>query len=208
LRSAWQTVDDRPHVHGFLDMHDLGDLLVRSGFAEPVMDVERFTLTYADVLGVLSDLKRLGAHNTAHGRARGLTGKQGVIIPRDNVRHLMLKDEVMQAVRDGTFHVWAIESIDQGIELLTGVPAGERRADGTYADGTVNYLVERQLHTFAERLKEFRPGSVSSHAEAMRSRERREAARQWRGEDVGRHRGGRHRFLKGTSGHRLHHDET
>ncbi len=76
VRGAWQTVDDRPHVHGFLDMHDLGDLLVRSGFAEPVMDVERLTLTYADVLGVLSDLKRLGAHNTARERARGLTGKR------------------------------------------------------------------------------------------------------------------------------------
>lgn len=75
LRAAWHAVDERPHVHGFLDMHDLGDLLVRAGFAEPVMDVERFTLTYADVLDVLRDLKRLGAHNAAHGRARGLTGK-------------------------------------------------------------------------------------------------------------------------------------
>lgn len=75
LRAAWHAVDERPHVHGFLDMHDIGDLLVRAGFAEPVMDVERFTLTYADVLDVLRDLKRLGAHNAAHGRARGLTGK-------------------------------------------------------------------------------------------------------------------------------------
>ncbi|TAM44438.1 MAG: malonyl-[acyl-carrier protein] O-methyltransferase BioC [Gammaproteobacteria bacterium] len=75
LRAAWHAVDERPHVHGFPDMHDLGDLLVRAGFAEPVMDVERFTLTYADVLDVLRDLKRLGAHNAAHGRARGLTGK-------------------------------------------------------------------------------------------------------------------------------------
>ncbi|HLD14023.1 MAG TPA: malonyl-ACP O-methyltransferase BioC [Burkholderiales bacterium] len=75
LRTAWQTVDDRPHVHGFLDMHDIGDLLVRSGFAEPVMDVERLTLTYVDVFGVLNDIKRLGAHNTARERARGLTGK-------------------------------------------------------------------------------------------------------------------------------------
>lgn len=75
LRAAWHAADERPHVHGFLDMHDIGDLLVRAGFAEPVMDVERFTLTYADVLDVLRDLKRLGAHNAAHGRARGLTGK-------------------------------------------------------------------------------------------------------------------------------------
>ena len=92
------------------------------------------------------------------------------------------------------FHVWAIESIDQGIELLTGVAAGERRADGTYADGTINYLVDRQLRTFAERLKEFRPDAVSGHAQAMRSRERREAARQWR-RDAGRTRGGRHRHI-------------
>jgi malonyl-CoA O-methyltransferase len=75
LRAAWHAVDERPHVHGFLDMHDLGDSLVRTGFAEPVMDVERFTLTYADVLGVLRDLKRLGAHNAARTRPRGLTGK-------------------------------------------------------------------------------------------------------------------------------------
>lgn len=76
LRAAWQAVDERPHVHGFADMHVLGDLLLRAGFAEPVLDVERFTLTYADVLGVLRDLKRLGAHNAARTRARGLTGKQ------------------------------------------------------------------------------------------------------------------------------------
>ncbi|MBI3575762.1 MAG: malonyl-ACP O-methyltransferase BioC [Gammaproteobacteria bacterium] len=76
LRAAWQAVDDRPHVHGFIDMHDLGDLLVRNGFAEPVMDVERLTLTYANVFGVLSDIKRLGAHNIARERARGLTGKR------------------------------------------------------------------------------------------------------------------------------------
>jgi len=76
LRAAWYAVDARPHVHGFLDMHDVGDALVHAGFTEPVLDVERFTLTYADVLAVLRDLKHLGAHNAARGRARGLTGKQ------------------------------------------------------------------------------------------------------------------------------------
>lgn len=76
LRAAWHAVDARPHVHGFLDMHDVGDALVHAGFTEPVLDVERFTLTYADVLAVLRDLKHLGAHNAARGRARGLTGKQ------------------------------------------------------------------------------------------------------------------------------------
>jgi len=75
LREAWQTVDATPHVHGFLDMHDLGDMLINAGFADPVMDVERVTLTYSDVIEVLRDLKRLGAHNMAATRARGLTGK-------------------------------------------------------------------------------------------------------------------------------------
>lgn len=76
LRQAWRAVDARTHVHSFLDMHDLGDLLVRTGFAEPVMDLERFTLTYPSVLGVLRDIKHLGAHNAARERDRGLTGKQ------------------------------------------------------------------------------------------------------------------------------------
>jgi len=75
LREAWQTVDQSPHVHGFLDMHDLGDMLINAGFADPVMDVERVTMLYADVMEVLRDLKGLGAHNMATTRARGLTGR-------------------------------------------------------------------------------------------------------------------------------------
>jgi malonyl-CoA O-methyltransferase len=76
LRAAWQAADAGPHVHGFLDMHDLGDLLVHAGFADPVLDVDRLTLTYGEVLDVLRDLKALGAHNAAASRTRGLTGKQ------------------------------------------------------------------------------------------------------------------------------------
>jgi len=76
LRTAWMTVDDTPHVHDFIDMHDLGDALVRARFAEPVMDVERLTLTYSGVIGVLRDLKAIGAHNVARNRSPGLTGKR------------------------------------------------------------------------------------------------------------------------------------
>ncbi len=76
LRAAWRAADDRPHVHTFIDMHDLGDALVRAGFADPVMDVERVTLTYRDATQVLRDLKSIGAHNAAKDQARGLTGKQ------------------------------------------------------------------------------------------------------------------------------------
>ena len=75
LRSAWSTVDRAPHVHEFIDMHDLGDALVRARFADPVMDVEALTLTYADVPGVLRDLKAIGAHNAAAARNTTLTGK-------------------------------------------------------------------------------------------------------------------------------------
>lgn len=75
LRAAWQAVDQRPHVHTFVDLHDLGDALVRAGFAEPVMDVEFFRLTYPDVVSVLRELKALGEHNVNHRRHRGLTGK-------------------------------------------------------------------------------------------------------------------------------------
>jgi lon-related putative ATP-dependent protease len=91
-------------------------------------------------------------------RMRGLTGQQGVIIPKANVKHLMLRDDVVEAVRQGRFHIWAVETVDQGVEILTGVPAGRRRADGTWEEGTVNARVDRKLQEYAERLKRFGRG--------------------------------------------------
>jgi len=88
-------------------------------------------------------------------QAKGLTGEQGVIIPQANVKNLMLKEEVVEAVRQGKFHIWAVSHVDQGIEILTGVPAGERQPDGSYPEGTVNYLVDRTLNDYARRLREF-----------------------------------------------------
>ena len=76
LRKSWQAADPgHAHVNRFIDMHDLGDALLRAGFAEPVLDVERYTLTYDDARGLMRDLKEIGAHNATVGRARGLTGK-------------------------------------------------------------------------------------------------------------------------------------
>jgi malonyl-CoA O-methyltransferase len=75
LRRAWAAADARVHVSRFLDMHDLGDALVRAGLAEPVMDVERHTLTYGEVRELMRGLKAIGAHNASAGRPRGLTGK-------------------------------------------------------------------------------------------------------------------------------------
>lgn len=75
LRRAWSAADAHTHVNRFIDMHDLGDALVRAGLADPVLDVERYRLTYPDVRGLMADLKTIGAHNANTGRARGLTGR-------------------------------------------------------------------------------------------------------------------------------------
>lgn len=88
-------------------------------------------------------------------KAKGLTGQQGVLIPKSNERHLMLNDEVVQAVKDGKFNVWSIETIDEGIELLTGMSAGERQSDGSYPEGTINFLVNKRLRDLVESMKKF-----------------------------------------------------
>jgi len=75
LRQAFGGVDSHNHLNRFADMHDIGDMLVHAGFAEPVMDMEYLTLTYDDVRGILQDLKRIGAHNATAGRGHGLMGK-------------------------------------------------------------------------------------------------------------------------------------
>jgi len=86
-------------------------------------------------------------------RARGLTGSQGVILPARNRRHLNLREEVVEAVRRGQFHIYAVETVDQALELLTGMPAGERQADGTYPEGTLNALVDARLREMGEALR-------------------------------------------------------
>jgi ATP-dependent Lon protease len=91
--------------------------------------------------------------------ARGLTGTQGVLIPKQNTDDLMLKTEVVEAVKSGRFHIYEIESIDQGVELLTGVPAGDRQPDGSYPNGTINRLVDDRVSSFAKIMKDY-PGGV------------------------------------------------
>jgi predicted ATP-dependent protease len=86
---------------------------------------------------------------------RGLTGEQGVIVPTANVKNLMLREEVVEAVRAGRFHVWAVSHIDEGIELLMEQMAGERAADGAFPEGTVHRLVQDRLREYAEQVREF-----------------------------------------------------
>ncbi|UKL12988.1 Lon protease family protein [Dissulfurimicrobium hydrothermale] len=88
-------------------------------------------------------------------KAHGLTGSQGVIIPKANVKDLMLKEEVVGAVEAGRFHIWAIETVEEGIEILTGIPAGVRDVDGNYPEGTLFYLVDLRLQELAEAAKSY-----------------------------------------------------
>ncbi len=86
---------------------------------------------------------------------RGLTGNQGVLVPVANVQHLMLREDIVKAAASRQFHVYPIETIDQGITLLTGIAAGERDASGVYPDGTINARVESKLRAFAEARRAF-----------------------------------------------------
>ena len=88
-------------------------------------------------------------------KAVGLTEEQGVMIPESNVQNLMLKEEIVDAVKAGKFHIYSAKNIDEGIEVLTGTKAGTKLQDGTFEEETVNYRVNKQLKDMAEKLKEF-----------------------------------------------------
>ncbi len=88
-------------------------------------------------------------------KTKGLTGEQGVLIPESNVQHLMLKEEVVEAVREGKFHIWSVKNVDEGIEILTGVKAGARKEDGTFEEDSVNDRVDRRLRELAETMRDF-----------------------------------------------------
>ena len=92
-------------------------------------------------------------------KARGLTGEQGVLIPASNVNHLMLRQDVVEAVAEGRFYIYPVETVDQGIEILTGLPAGEPDEEGNYPEGTVNGLVQAQLVKMAEQRATFSPSA-------------------------------------------------
>ena len=85
----------------------------------------------------------------------GLTGTQGVIIPASNVEDLMLREDVLEAVSKGQFHVWPVSRVEQGIELLTGIKAGERGGEGKFPEGSVFQLVDHRLSEMARMMKEF-----------------------------------------------------
>jgi predicted ATP-dependent protease len=98
-------------------------------------------------------------------RRHGLTGTQGVLIPEANVRHLMLRDDVAAAIRDETFHVHAVRTVDEGLAVLSGRAAGEAGPDGRYPEGSFNEAVRQALLRNVERLKALRSASSPARPE-------------------------------------------
>ena len=90
-------------------------------------------------------------------KAKGLTGDQGVIIPKGNISDLMLKKELVAAVEKDDFHIYAIEHMDEGIEILTGTKVGTKNKRGNYPKNTLNYLVTERLTKMSESVKESEP---------------------------------------------------
>ncbi len=95
-------------------------------------------------------------------RHKGLTGDQGVLIPRSNMEHLMLRKDVIDAVQDGRFHIYAVETVDQGIEILTGLEAGEPDEQGRFPSESINGKVSARLAEFAEKQKKYSQAAIET----------------------------------------------
>lgn len=118
LRVAWRRADTGAHVHDFLDMHDVGDAVARAGFADPVMDVEHYTLTYPDVQAVTRDLKALGGQNAQPARARGLTGRARYSGFR-SAYEALAKDGRIPATWEIVYgHAWAPRTLAAGRRVI------------------------------------------------------------------------------------------
>jgi malonyl-CoA O-methyltransferase len=132
LREPWRRLDDYPHVHRFIDMHDLGDALMRARFAEPVMDVERLTVTYTGFEALRRELKSTGSRNLAQGRRRGLAGRtyrRGL----DELRGGLMRGGVLPVSLEVVYgHAWAGElaKAPSTTEVKVPISALSRRRSG------------------------------------------------------------------------------
>ena len=129
LRAAWAAVDEMPHVSRFLDMHDLGDAMLRAGLRDPVLDVERFTLTYSEPGNLLQELRALGASNADATRMRGLAGKSRYRAMLDAYETMRINGCIPSTWEVITAHAW-------------GVPPGQSRrtSDGEVASFPIHRL--------------------------------------------------------------------
>ncbi|MBI2867848.1 MAG: AAA family ATPase [Chloroflexi bacterium] len=106
-------------------------------------------------------------------RVKGLSGDQGVLIPASNAAHLMLREDLVDAVTNGKFHIYAVSTIDEGMELLTGMKMGQPRDDGSYEEGTIGFLVQKQLQDLAKGLREYGEGAAGAPSRDEKSGARR-----------------------------------
>jgi predicted ATP-dependent protease len=102
--------------------------------------------------------------------ARGLTGDQGVLIPTSNVQHLMLRQDIVDAAKAGEFHVYPMTTVDEALELLTGIPSGARDAEGKFPEGSINQRVEARLIELAERQRDYALCVIGWEGERKRGR--------------------------------------
>ena len=107
-------------------------------------------------------------------RIKGLDGSHGVIIPVRNIRHLMLKKDVVEAVREGKFIIYAIEKVDEGLEIMTGTPVGDIGEDGAYPEGTINYLVMKRLTEISESMEKKKEKEEEKEEKTENSKEKEE----------------------------------
>lgn len=124
LRASWERADAYVHVNAFADMHDVGDSLVRGGFAEPVMDVEHFQLTYADFGALLRDLRAIGVRNLNAGRARGMTGRQRLAAVRAAYEAFRSDGRLPASYEVIYGHAW----VPAGAERTAAAPVGGMRS--------------------------------------------------------------------------------
>ncbi len=103
-------------------------------------------------------------------KAKGMTGKQGVMIPHLNIGDLMLRKDVIQTVKEGKFHIYPIKTIEQGVEILTGTEAGEKLPEGGFKEGTVNYMVDKKLRELGIKIKEFEGGGGEEGAKEKKKK--------------------------------------
>jgi malonyl-CoA O-methyltransferase len=108
VRELWRGIDPFTHVHRFIDMHDFGDALVRAGFAEPVMDTERLTVTYSNLSALVAEIRGSGAHNIAQGRSHGLTGRARGTAVRSRSEELLRNGPLRISVEVIHGHAWSV----------------------------------------------------------------------------------------------------
>ena len=146
------------HVQRALDAKTHRQDRVRERMQEGIARGTILIDTSSETVGQVNGLSVLQTNGFSFGNPNRITGQEGVMVPASNVKHLMLRADVVDAAREGLFHIYPVETIDEGVEVLTGCAAGDRDKTGVFPEGTVNRKVEDRLMMFAEESMAYRDG--------------------------------------------------